>query len=84
MKLTATVASKEFSDVLSRVAAGEMIEIERHGHIVAVIVPPQRGLVTGSDLLTLIEWLPRPEERLGHDVAGLEKVTRPPIVPWLS
>lgn len=84
MKLTATVASKEFSDVLSRVAAGEVIEIERHGHIVAVIVPPQRGLLAGSDLLALIERLPVPDERFGSDVAGQDEVLRSPTVPWPS
>lgn len=84
MKLTATVASKEFSDVLSRVAAGEVIEIERHGHIVAVIVPPPRGLLAGSDLLALIEQFPLPDENFSIDVAGLGELLNPPVEPWLS
>lgn len=84
MKLTATVASKEFSDVLSRVAAGEVIEIERHGHTVAVIVPPQRGLLAGRDLLALIEQLPVSDEEFGRDVVGLGEVLRPPGEPWPS
>lgn len=84
MKLTATVASKEFSDVLSRVAAGEVIEIERHGHTVAVIVPPPRGLLPGSDLLALLERLPACDEKFGSDVAGLSEVLRPPVAPWQS
>ncbi|MGH3915700.1 MAG: type II toxin-antitoxin system Phd/YefM family antitoxin [Pseudonocardiaceae bacterium] len=84
MKLTATVASKEFSDVLSRVAAGEVIEIERHGHTVAVIVPPPRGLLAGSDLLDLFERLPVCDEKFSSDVASLGEVLQPPVVPWQS
>ncbi|MGQ0773671.1 MAG: type II toxin-antitoxin system Phd/YefM family antitoxin [Pseudonocardiales bacterium] len=82
--MTATVASKEFSDVLSRVAAGEVIEIERHGHTVAVIVPPHQGLLAGHDLLALIERLPASDEKYGSDVVGLGEVLRPPVEPWPS
>lgn len=84
MKLTATAASKEFSDMLSRVAAGETIEIERHGHTVAVIVPPHRGFLAGDDLRTLIDRLPVPDEDFGGDVARLRDVIRPPAEPWAS
>lgn len=70
--------------MLSRVAAGETIEIERHGHTVAVIVPPQRGFLGGADLLTLIEQLPAPDEAFGCDVARLGEVTRAPVEPWQS
>ena len=84
MKLTATAASKEFSDVLSRVTAGETIEIERHGHTVAVIVPPQRGFLVGGDLLALIDQLPLPDENFACDVGRLGEVTRPPAEPWPS
>lgn len=82
--MTATMASKEFSDVLSRVAAGEVIEIERHGHTVAVIMPPQRGLLGGSDLLALIERLPVSDEKFRSDVVGLGEVLRRPVEPWPS
>ncbi|MGH3926926.1 MAG: type II toxin-antitoxin system Phd/YefM family antitoxin [Pseudonocardiaceae bacterium] len=78
------MASKEFSDVLSRVAAGEVIEIERHGHTVAVIVPPERGLLVGHDLLALIEQLPVADEEFGSDVVGLGELLRAPGEPWPS
>ena len=84
MKLTATAASKSFSDVLSRVAAGETIEIERHGHTVAVIVPPQRGFLPGNELVALIDRLPTPDEEFGSDVARLAELIRPPAEPWPS
>lgn len=70
--------------MLSRVAAGETIEIERHGHTVAVIIPPQRGYLGGADLLTLLEQLPMPDEDFGSDVARLAELTRPPVEPWPS
>lgn len=84
MKLTATAASKEFSDMLSRVAAGETIEIERHGHTVAVIIPPQRGHLGGADLLAVLDQLPVPDGGFGADVARLSELTRPPVEPWPS
>lgn len=83
VKLTATAASKEFSDLLSRVVAGETIEIERHGHTVAVIVPPQRGLISGHDLAALANRLPVPDDDFGCDTARLGEVIRP-AEPWPS
>lgn len=84
MKLTATAASNGFSDVLSRVAAGETIEIERHGHTVAVIIPPQRGLLSGTELRALIDRLPMADEEFGRDVARLGEVVRSPAESWPS
>ncbi len=84
MRLSATAASKGFSDLLSRVAAGESVEIERHGHTVAVVVPPQRGYLSGRGLLELLDRLPVPDPNFGSDVAGLGAVLREPADPWQS
>lgn len=84
MRLSATAASRGFSDMLSRVAAGETIEIERHGHTVAVVVPPQRGYLAGSRLLELLDQLPMPDPDFGSDVAGLADVLGEPADPWRS
>lgn len=70
--------------MLSRVAAGETIEIERHGHTVAVIVPPQRGFLAGGDLRTLLDRLPVPDAGFGCDIARLSDVTGSPVEPWPS
>lgn len=84
MRISATTASKGFSDLLSRVAAGESVEIERHGHTVAVVVPPQRGYLSGSGLVDLLSRLPLPDPDFATDVAGLGRVLREPADPWQS
>jgi len=84
MRLSATEASREFSDLLSRVAAGESVEVERHGHLVAVVVPAPRGDLSGSDLLGLLDRLPMPDPDFGRDVARLADVLKAPANPWLS
>ncbi len=84
MRLSATAASKGFSDLLSRVATGESVEIERHGHTVAVVVPPQRGYLSGRSLLELLDRLPAPGPDFGSDVAGLGRLLNEPADPWQS
>lgn len=84
MRLSATEASREFSDLLSRVAAGESVEVERHGHVVAVVVPPSRGYLSGSSVLELLDRLPLPDSDFGRDVAGLAEVLKTSTSPWPS
>jgi len=84
MRLSATEASREFSDLLSRVAAGESVEVERHGHLVAVVVPAPRGYLSGRDVLALLDRLPVPDSDFGHDVARLADVLKTPASPWRS
>ncbi len=67
-----------------RVAAGEFVEIERHGHTVAVVVPPQRGYLSGRSLLELLDRLPAPGPDFGSDVAGLGRFLNEPADPWQS
>ena len=47
--MTATEASRSFSDLLTRVAAGEEIEITRAGATVAVIAPPHPPMFLPAD-----------------------------------
>lgn len=42
IRVTATEASRSFSDLLSRVSEGESVEVTRNGTSVAVIGPPAR------------------------------------------
>jgi antitoxin (DNA-binding transcriptional repressor) of toxin-antitoxin stability system len=67
---------------LTRVAAGETVEVDRHGEIVAVVVPPRRTLVSGAALRSLLERLPRPDDRFADDVRELAAVVTPPGDPW--
>ena len=84
MRIKATDASRGFSDLLSRVAAGETVEVDRHGQVVAVLSPVRPTFLSGTALLTLLERLPRPDERFADDVKGLAEVTVRPSDPWLS
>ncbi len=45
VQMTATDASRNFSDLLGRVSAGESVEIIRNGAPVARVVPPAQRLL---------------------------------------
>ena len=82
--MRATEASRGFSDVLSRVAAGETIEVDRHGAVVAIIAPARRTLISGAALVDLIKRLPVPDPDFAHDVASLPALLKAPSDPWRS
>jgi prevent-host-death family protein len=82
MRISATEASREFSKLLTRVAAGETIDIYRHGEVVAMVVPPRLALVSGAKLRSLLERLPRPDDRFAKDVKELSAVVTSPGDPW--
>lgn len=84
VRITATEASRGFSGLLSRVSAGETVEIDRHGEVVAVVVPPRRSTRLGQELLDLLKALPRPDRGFGDDVMRLSEVTLVPTDPWPS
>jgi prevent-host-death family protein len=76
--LTATEASRRFSDLLNRVGAGERVEIVRRGTTVAVISPPDLHVVPGERLLDLLAQLPTFDEAFAGDVASARERVRPP------
>lgn len=78
MRIQATDASRGFSRLLSRAAAGEVIEIDRHGEVVALLTPPPRAFVRGEALLDLLHRRPQPDEGFAADVAAIASVTVPP------
>lgn len=84
MRVTATEASRGFSALLNRVAAGETIEVDRHGEIIAVITPRRRSSISGAELMELFERLPHVDADFADDVRGLALVTCPPVDPWAS
>jgi prevent-host-death family protein len=84
MRMTATDASRDFSALLSRVASGETVEIERHSQLVAVVTPPRRRALSGAAFIDLVSRLPHPDDRFADDVRGLAAVTSHPGDPWAS
>ena len=83
-RMTATEASRCFSDVLNRVSAGERIEITRSGSPVAVIGPPALRLISAARLREVLATAPRPDEEFADDVRALRRAVGLPREPWPS
>jgi prevent-host-death family protein len=81
--MTATEASRNFSTVLTRVQAGEEIEVTRNGATVAVIAPyvPTRG-VTAAELKALFATLPRADDDFIKDLEDIRRESGVPEDPW--
>ena len=83
-RMTATEAARSFSEVLSRVAAGEEIQVTRSGAPVAVIGPPQVRLASAQQFRDLLANAPRPDDRFGQDLREIRESAGPPGDPWAS
>lgn len=87
-RITATTASREFSDILDRVEhSGEEFVVERRGRAVARLVPtastPKR--ITIGDFVRSIESVPKPDESFIADIADIHRrQPRLPKNPWPS
>lgn len=67
--MTATEASRRFSDLLDAIERGEIITITRGNHPVAEIRPARRR--TGADLRAALADIPEPDERFTDDSLGV-------------
>jgi prevent-host-death family protein len=65
--MTATEASRHFSDLLDAVERGETITIVRGSRPVAEIGPAHRR--TGADLRSALEDVPPPDDEFGRSIA---------------
>jgi len=66
--MTATEASRNFSDLLDAIENGETVTITRGSHPVAEIGPARRR--TGSDLRAALAGIPAPDDRFAEDIAA--------------
>ncbi|MET8141957.1 prevent-host-death protein [Sphaerisporangium sp. NPDC005288] len=66
--MTATEASRRFSDLLDAIERGETITITRGNHAVAEIRPAHRR--TGADLRAALADIPPPDDRFEGDIAA--------------
>jgi antitoxin (DNA-binding transcriptional repressor) of toxin-antitoxin stability system len=82
--MTATEAARTFSDVLTRVAAGDEVEVTRSGAPVAIIGPPTARLVSAERFRELVMTAPRPDDEFASDVRAARESVGPPEVPWPS
>lgn len=65
--MTATEASRHFSDLLDAVERGETITILRGSHPVAEIGPAHRRI--GADLRAALADVPAPDDEFGRNIA---------------
>jgi len=83
--MTATEVSRNFSDVLNRVAAGEEIEIVRNGATVAKLgAPPGARLLSAERFRQLMASLPALDEDFARDVMDARRSVGPPESRWYS
>lgn len=66
--VTATEASRRFSELLDAIEAGETVTVTRGNRPVAEIRPARRR--TGRDLRDAIAQIPPPDDRFAADIAG--------------
>jgi antitoxin (DNA-binding transcriptional repressor) of toxin-antitoxin stability system len=79
--MTATEASRSFSDLLDAIERGESVTITRGNHAVAEMRPARRR--TGAGLRAALETVPPPDDRFAEDIAGaLTVVANDRNDPW--
>jgi antitoxin (DNA-binding transcriptional repressor) of toxin-antitoxin stability system len=79
--MTATEASRKFSDLLDAIERGETITITRGHHAVAEIGPARRR--TGADLRAALAEVPPPDEGFAEDIAAaMALLTVEESDPW--
>ena len=83
-RITATEASRAFSQLLDRVTAGEQFEITRGGVTVAVITPPRARFRSGAEWRELLESLPPLDASFADDVLEARRSVLPPESHWPS
>jgi len=82
--MTATEAARNFSDVLNRVASGEVVEVTRSGAPVAVIGPPRARVISAERFRALIASAPAPDDDFAADLAAARDSLGAPSEPWPS
>jgi prevent-host-death family protein len=83
-RLSATEASRRFSEVLNRVAAGEEIEIVRNGATVALLTPPKSWSLSAERYRELMRSAPPVDGDFVEDLRRIRESVGPPGDPWPS
>jgi antitoxin (DNA-binding transcriptional repressor) of toxin-antitoxin stability system len=79
--MTATEASRRFSDLLDAIEHGETVIITRGSHAIAEIGPARRR--TGADLRAALNGLPPPDDHFAEDIAdAVALLTNEGRDPW--
>ena len=81
--ISATEASRKFSDLLDAIERGETVTVTRGNRAVAEIRPARR--LTGRDLREALTETAPPDERFESDIAdALTYVTEDRVDPWAA
>jgi prevent-host-death family protein len=84
-RLTATEVAREFSRVVSRVGAGEEVEVVRNGVPVVEMRPVRGGaVVSAARWRELMESAPEVDEDFERDVEAGRAAIGPPSAAWPS
>lgn len=84
-RLTATEVARKFSQVVSRVGAGEEVEVVRNGVPIVQMRPAKgRQVVSAERWRELMEGAPPVDESFESDVEAGRKDIGPPSAAWPS
>jgi prevent-host-death family protein len=84
-RLTATEVARKFSDVVSRVGAGEEVEVVRNGVPIVQMRPALgRQIVSAARWRELMDSAPTVDDEFEKDVDASRKAIGPPSAAWLS
>jgi prevent-host-death family protein len=79
--ISATEASRRFSDLLDAIEAGESVTVTRGNRAIAEIRPARRR--TGRHLRAALDGIPAPDERFAADVrAAIAAIEQEVPDPW--
>ncbi|MDP9799916.1 prevent-host-death family protein [Catenuloplanes nepalensis] len=79
--ISATEASRRFSDLLDAIERGETVTVTRGSRPIAEIRPARRR--TGRDLRAALSEVPPPDDEFEHDVAeAMTYVSSDRADPW--
>ncbi len=85
ISLTATEVARRFSQVISRVDAGEEVEVVRNGVPVAQLGPARRPpVVSAARWRELMDSAPAVDEDFERDVEASRETIGPPDSAWPS
>jgi prevent-host-death family protein len=83
--LTATEVARKFSQVVSRVSAGEEVEVVRNGVPIVLMRPVgARQVVSAARWRELMDSAPAVDDDFERDVAASRETIGPPDAAWPS
>ena len=85
ISLTATEVARKFSQVISRVGAGEEVEVVRNGVAVAQLRPaPGPKVISAARWREMMDSSPAVDEDFERDVEASRETIGPPDSAWPS